>query len=149
MARPRQAESDILPQSVERRELRRRALLRMQGVPGYERATPGRKPGDTRQARRERARTPNPDPDASNESATHNDEIAGLLEQLIPKGAARDVIQEWQDEGVRVRFYRGGNRWWIQAHDRHAPVDEFLSTVQRETAHEAIRKTLEEPDKKP
>jgi hypothetical protein len=54
------------------------------------------------------------------------------MQALIPERAAQDIIRQWQSDGIRVRFYRGGNRWWVQAHDRHAPVDEFLTTVDRE-----------------
>lgn len=66
--------------------------------------------------------------------------IAGFIQQLIPEGPARAIANDWHKQGTLTGFYRRGGQWWLQAHDRHAPLTEFIETANRESGYGSEQK---------
>jgi hypothetical protein len=124
------------PEALAKREQRHRALMRSLGMPGYEKRKPGksRKPEEDITYRSLRKRE-------------QRDRKKGLpvpkrpirkehINKIVPAGPPRDVLREWQQMGLRVQLFQNASngRWFIQAHNRTAPLDEFIETANREAA---------------
>jgi hypothetical protein len=129
------------PEALAKREQRHRALMRSLGMPGYEKRKPGksRKPEEditytSLRKREQRDRKKGlPVPKRPTGRGAKQQEH---INKIVPAGPPRDVLREWQQMGLRIKLFQtaSNGRWFIQAHNRTAPLDEFIETAKREAA---------------
>lgn len=66
------------------------------------------------------------EPDIAEHSLTR------FIHGMFKPGTARDIVDDWDRQGKKIRFFRQQNQWHMQVDDRTIAVDDFNRRVAQE-----------------